>query len=111
MCHQWAPSVKRNGVWRDHHADFKAKEKEYRFYQEARRWEKLNWKKFLTPIPEKHSHAHPVILVADCRRSSFYSPISPELIRSFLSFPINTSENFLSFDREGDRKSRPQPND
>jgi hypothetical protein len=55
MCHQWAPSVKRNGVWRDHHADFKAKEKEYRFYQEARRWEKLNWKKFLNPIPEKHS--------------------------------------------------------
>ena len=55
MCHQWAPSVKRNGVWRDHHADFKAKEKEYRFYQEARRWEKQNWKKFLNPITGKNS--------------------------------------------------------
>ncbi len=53
MCHQWAPSVKRNGVWRDHHADFKKKEKEYRFYQEARSWEKQNWKKFLIPITEK----------------------------------------------------------
>lgn len=55
MCHQWAPSVKRNGVWRDHHADFKQKEKEYRFYQEARSWEKQNWKKFLQPITEKIS--------------------------------------------------------
>jgi len=53
MCHQWAPSVKRNGVWRDHHADFKKKEKEYRFYQEARCWEKQNWKRFLNPIKEK----------------------------------------------------------
>lgn len=53
MCHQWAPSVKRNGVWRDHHPEFKKKEKEYRFYQEARGWEKQNWKKFLKPIPEK----------------------------------------------------------
>jgi predicted SprT family Zn-dependent metalloprotease len=57
MCHQWAPSFKRNGVWRDHHPEFKAKEKEYRFYQEARRWEKQNWKKFLNPIPEKMSPA------------------------------------------------------
>jgi predicted SprT family Zn-dependent metalloprotease len=55
MCHQWAPSVKHNGVWRDHHADFKNKEKEYRFYQEARIWEKQNWKKFLKPIAEKTS--------------------------------------------------------
>ncbi len=53
MCHQWAPSVKRNGIWRDHHADFKAKEKEYCYYQEARRWEKQYWKKFLLPIAEK----------------------------------------------------------
>jgi len=55
MCHQWAPSVKRNGVWRDHHADFKKKEKEYRFYQKARSWEKQNWKKLLQPISEKSS--------------------------------------------------------
>jgi predicted SprT family Zn-dependent metalloprotease len=53
MCHQWVPSVKRNGVWRDHHADFKKKEREYRFYQEARSWEKQNWKKFLNPIAKK----------------------------------------------------------
>ncbi len=52
MCHQWAPSVKRNGVWRDHHPEFKNKEKEYRFYQEARSWEKQNWKVFLIPISE-----------------------------------------------------------
>jgi len=62
MCHQWAPSVKRNGGWRDHHADFKAKEKEYRYFQEARRWEKQNWKKFLNPITEKNSPI-PKILV------------------------------------------------
>ena len=55
MCHQWSPSIKRNGVWWDHHADFKKKEKEYRFYQEARSWEKQNWKKFLTPIEEMTS--------------------------------------------------------
>lgn len=55
MCHQWTPSVRRNGVWRDHHAEFKAKEKEYHFYQEARLWEKENWKKFLHPITEKNS--------------------------------------------------------
>lgn len=55
MCHQWAPSVKRNGIWRDHHADFKTKEKEYRFYQEARGWEKQNWKIFLQPVAEKNS--------------------------------------------------------
>lgn len=55
MCHQWAPSFKRNGTWRDHHPEFKAKEKEYRFYQEARFWEKQNWKKFLQPIAEKTS--------------------------------------------------------
>jgi predicted SprT family Zn-dependent metalloprotease len=57
MCHQWAPSFKRNGVWRDHHPEFKAKEKEYRFYREARLWEKQNWKKFLQPIAEKNSPA------------------------------------------------------
>ena len=55
MCHQWTPSVKRNGVWRDHHADFKKKEKEYRYYQEAHSWEKQNWKKFLSPIEGKTS--------------------------------------------------------
>jgi predicted SprT family Zn-dependent metalloprotease len=62
MCHQWVPSVKRNGVWRDHHSEFKAKEKEYRFYQEARRWEKQNWKKFLNPITEKNSPTSEVLI-------------------------------------------------
>ncbi|GJL79240.1 MAG: hypothetical protein NPINA01_22290 [Nitrospinaceae bacterium] len=55
MCHQWAPTRRENGMRRDHHADFKKKEKEYRFYQEARRWEKQNWKKLLEPIAKKSS--------------------------------------------------------
>lgn len=53
MCHQWAPSHKKNGTWRDHHPDFKKKEKEYRFFQEARRWEKQNWKKLLQPVEKR----------------------------------------------------------
>jgi predicted SprT family Zn-dependent metalloprotease len=53
MCHQWAPPRRRNGMWSDHHADFKKKEKEYRFYLEARRWEKQNWKKLLKPVEKR----------------------------------------------------------
>ena len=53
MCHQWAPSRRENGMRRDHHADFKKKEKEYRLYQEARRWEKQNWKKLLKPVGKR----------------------------------------------------------
>jgi hypothetical protein len=55
MCHQWAPPRKKNGQWLAHHADFKKKEKEYRLYGEARRWEKLNWKKLLKPVGRKIS--------------------------------------------------------
>ncbi len=52
MCHQWVPPVKRNGVWQDHSPEFKKKEKEYKFYKEAKKWEKLNWVKFLAPVKE-----------------------------------------------------------
>ncbi len=50
MCHQWVPSIRHNGIWRDHHADFKKKEREYGFYREARSWEKQNWQKLLKPV-------------------------------------------------------------
>lgn len=50
MCHQWAPSRIENGVRRDHHPEFKKNEKRYRFYKEARWWEKRNWRKLLQPV-------------------------------------------------------------
>ncbi|PIQ95554.1 MAG: hypothetical protein COV67_14280 [Nitrospinae bacterium CG11_big_fil_rev_8_21_14_0_20_56_8] len=50
MCHQWAPSVRKKGQNHHHHGDFKAKEKEYPFYTQARDWEKQNWKKLLAPV-------------------------------------------------------------
>lgn len=53
MCHQWAPPHRKNGQWLAHHSDFKKKEKEYRFYGEARRWEKQNWKKLLKPVVKR----------------------------------------------------------
>lgn len=53
MCHQWTPPHRKNGQWLAHHSDFKNKEKEYRFYGEARRWEKQNWKKLLQPIEKQ----------------------------------------------------------
>ncbi len=53
MCHQWAPPHRKNGMWRAHHTDFKKKEKEYRYYQDARRWEKQNWKKLLKPVAKR----------------------------------------------------------
>ncbi len=52
MCHQWVPPVRRNGAWQDHSPEFKRKEKEYKYYKEAKKWEKLNWVKFLAPVPE-----------------------------------------------------------
>jgi SprT-like family protein len=53
MCHQWAPPRRKNGQWLAHHSDFKKKEKEYRFYGDARRWEKQNWKKLLKPVAKR----------------------------------------------------------
>ena len=53
MCHQWVPSIRKNGAWRPHHAGFREKEKEYCYYQEARQWEKLHWKKLLQPVRKK----------------------------------------------------------
>ncbi|MFQ5483372.1 MAG: SprT-like domain-containing protein, partial [Nitrospinaceae bacterium] len=50
MCHQFLPPVKRHGNWQTHHRDFKKKEKEYRDYREAMRWEKTHWAKLLVPV-------------------------------------------------------------
>jgi hypothetical protein len=36
-------------MWIAHHPQFKKKEREYRFYGEARSWEKENWKKLMGP--------------------------------------------------------------
>ncbi len=51
MCHQACPPVKRNGKWQTHHQDFKKKEREYRQFREAVKWEKTHWAKLLTPAP------------------------------------------------------------
>ena len=47
MCHQWAPMKRERGMWIAHHPQFKRKEREYRFYNEARSWEKENWKRLM----------------------------------------------------------------
>ena len=52
MCHQFAPSYKKNGSWQSHHSEFKKKEKEYKNFKEARKWEKNNWHKLLLPANE-----------------------------------------------------------
>ena len=52
MCHQFAPSYKKNGSWQSHHPEFKKKEKEYRNFKDARNWEKNNWHKLLLPANE-----------------------------------------------------------
>ena len=53
MCHQFAPSYKKNGSWQSHHPEFKKKEKEYKNFKEARSWEKNNWHKLLLPANEE----------------------------------------------------------
>lgn len=50
MCHQWKPPIRKGGMWWQHHSEFKKKEKEYRYYREARQWEKKHWKKLLQPV-------------------------------------------------------------
>ena len=55
MCHQAFPPVKRNGQWLAHHPDFKKKEREYRHFKEAMKWEKTHWAKLLTPVPPASS--------------------------------------------------------
>jgi hypothetical protein len=52
MCHQYAPSYKRNGTWQSHHPEFKKKEREYKNFKEARKWEKYNWHRLLLPSNE-----------------------------------------------------------
>ena len=55
MCHQWTPMKRKKGMWVAHHPQFKEKEREYCFYEEARTWEKKNWKKLMRPVSEKHN--------------------------------------------------------
>ena len=52
MCHQYAPSFKKNGTWQSHHPEFKKKEREYKGFKEARKWEKHNWHRLLLPSEE-----------------------------------------------------------
>ena len=52
MCHQFAPSYKRNGTWQSHHPEFKKKEREYKNFKDARNWEKHNWHRLLLPSTE-----------------------------------------------------------
>jgi hypothetical protein len=54
MCHQWAPMKRERGMWIAHHPQFKEKEREYFFYNEALSWEKKNWKKLMRPIRKKN---------------------------------------------------------
>ena len=53
MCHQFAPSYKKNRSWKSHHPEFKKKEKEYRNFKDARNWEKNNWHKLLLPANQE----------------------------------------------------------
>ncbi|MDP7556752.1 MAG: hypothetical protein QF687_02580 [Nitrospinaceae bacterium] len=53
MCHQSAPMKRKKGMWMAHHPEFKEKEREYRHYEEARTWEKANWKKLMGPASKK----------------------------------------------------------
>ena len=53
MCHQFAPSYKKNGIWQSHHKEFRKKEREYKRFREARNWEKHNWHRLLLPTNEK----------------------------------------------------------
>ncbi len=55
MCHQSAPMKRKKGMWMAHHPEFKKKEREYRHYEEARAWEKQNWKKLMGPANKKKS--------------------------------------------------------
>lgn len=55
MCHQWAPMKRKRGLWVAHHPQFKEKEREYRFYNEARSWEKENWKKLMGPASKTNA--------------------------------------------------------
>ncbi|PIP72692.1 MAG: hypothetical protein COW89_05050 [Nitrospinae bacterium CG22_combo_CG10-13_8_21_14_all_47_10] len=52
MCHQFAPSYKKNGTWQSHHPEFKKKEREFKDFKDARNWEKHNWHRLLLPSEE-----------------------------------------------------------
>ena len=52
MCHQFVPSYKKNGTWQSHHPEFKRKEREFKDFKDARKWEKHNWHRLLLPSEE-----------------------------------------------------------
>lgn len=52
MCHQFAPSYRKNGTWQSHHPEFKRKEREFKDFKDARNWEKHNWHRLLLPSEE-----------------------------------------------------------
>lgn len=49
MCHQFLPPFRRQGKRIAHHAEFKQKEKEYKFYGMVKKWERQHWKKLMAP--------------------------------------------------------------
>ena len=58
MCHQWAPMKRKKGMWVAHHPQFQEKERQYCFYEEARAWEKKNWKKLMRSVCKKKSKSN-----------------------------------------------------
>ena len=51
MCHQYLPPFKQGGKRLAHHAEFKKKEKEYKFYGMVKQWERQHWRKLMAPHP------------------------------------------------------------
>ena len=49
MCHQFVPPFKQSGKRLAHHAEFKKKEREYKFYSIVKQWERQHWKKLMAP--------------------------------------------------------------
>ncbi|MBI4389738.1 MAG: SprT-like domain-containing protein [Nitrospinae bacterium] len=49
MCHQLLPPFRHGGKRHTHHAEFRKKEREYKFYTEAKRWEKQHWRQLMAP--------------------------------------------------------------
>lgn len=51
MCHQALPPFRHQGKRLAHHAQFKQKEREYKFYRMVKQWEKQYWRKLMAPHP------------------------------------------------------------
>ncbi len=54
MCHQFLPPFKRQGKRLAHHAEFRQKEREYKFYRMVKQWERQHWKKLMAPDTPKN---------------------------------------------------------